>query len=243
MSLGDTTSPTLPSTRRSLPDAPPESLMLRAGWAAAILTGVLLLVLHVAFLLTHGPTSTNEHRELLGWTYLEFARAGVLTYLSLLLALVAVRRTFRPVSRSSATFLGVAIFSAVLLLLGQFLHNWIVDPHEKFDSIWISLGWTARLLGLLLMTIAMLGYGVTTALDRRYPSAWRVIPALNALTLLLPFTLEMTFFPGRQEDTLAWVAAKTLAVVPYVLTWIWTGLILRTALQKTRNRAAEPRVS
>ncbi len=149
----------------------------RFGAEAAVMAGVVWLVLWRHQALTHGTTQENERLMALGFTWMDSGKLFVLPFLLLIVTMVGLQR-----SRSSPGRLGksgfVVVAALIWLVVGTVAHFWgfpLGSYELSFEDEVRPLfkdGWRVQMLGTLFLTLAFVPFGINLVRERSFPPGW-----------------------------------------------------------------------
>jgi len=177
--------------------ASPWTTRFAAG--AALLAGVIWLVLWRHQTLAHGTTQVNEMRMAFGFTWMDSGKLFVLPFLLLTVTMAGLHRSLRNPGRLGKS--GFVVVAALIwLVVGTVTHFWGF-PIGSYDLTFeeevrplFQDGWRVQMLGTLFLTLAFVPFGIALVRERLLP-AW-MVPVLVLGAASTVFLSPAFYFPG-----------------------------------------------
>ena len=199
---------------------------------AAIVGGLLWILLLTGQTFTHGSTQTPREAAILGLESLDFWRLLALPPILWIVALASTGATRRSGRRLGQIGLVTALLGLAMVALGVVLETWILDPDEYFHTTLVQSGWILYLFGLFpMLSLGMFLFAAGSPhLDWRF----RVLAVVIGLFAPLPW-LEM-FLSAVSTGSLAWDV--TYSVLRGLLggAWILWGLAVWSTKREELRR-------
>jgi hypothetical protein len=204
------------------------SIRIRWSGLAPMLGGLQFIASTVIyFVFTHGSSTENaRHGTLVGLDAADYGRLDVIWPLLLMLGLAAFHeRQARDLGRWGRMGFITAMIALAALALSAVLQFWIVDWEADLESIPVNLGFFLGLLSNVILSVAMIVFGLATVRAGVRP-LWRALPLaiglLGAASVLVElFVLSGLSIYGLTRD-LVYVANR----VPWGLGWVLLGYAL-----------------
>lgn len=201
---------------------------------AAMLGGVLWIVLVAGVTFTHGLTDAPRDALILGFGTLEFNRLLVLPPLLFIVGLAGIRARGAPPRGSlERTGFVAALLGLFMVSLGVVLETWIVEPDTDFYNPVVQVGWMVYILGRFpVLAVGMALFGLASSGTER---------RLRIIVVSIGLLISLEFLAGvlsSASASLAWdlvVAILTglvglgWAVLGYIL-WAYRGKPARQAV-------------
>ena len=192
--------------------------LTRWGGLAAILGGVLWIVLMTGHTFTHGSTQSPRDASILGLESIDFFRSLAIPPLLFIGGLVGARAT-RPRTgrrRGQAGFV-IALLGLIMIALGVILETWILDPDKDFHNPLVLGGWISFLFGLFpVLPVGMILFGIRARdMERRLRILAVIIGVLAPLQWLEMFLSSVS--TGSLTWDLIYVALRGVLGLGWIL--------------------------
>lgn len=176
------------------------SKLIRWGGPASVLGGIGWILIWVHFLLTHGPTQTNQMGRLLTLTAYDSAKLLVIPLLLFLIGLLSLRvRQSGRLSHLGLAGYVLALLGFAFLIIGVVLEFWFMPWGVYREAYWYTpLGQIAGLIQLLsgfITSAGMILFGIAI-LRAKALSHWSWLPLILGLVLTASPWLHMTRYGG-----------------------------------------------
>lgn len=171
----------------------------RFAATAALLAGVIWLVLwrHQAF--THGTTQYNEMNMALGFTWMDSGKLYVLPFLLLIVTTMGLHHRVPKLGLLGKS--GYLVLAALVsLVVGTVAEFWGFQlgsyelTFEEETRPFFQQGWWLQALGTTFLTFAMVPFGISLVRERILP-AW-MLPVMVFGALSTFFLTPAFYFPG-----------------------------------------------
>lgn len=197
--------------------------LIRWGALAAILGGVLWILLYTGHTFTHGSTQSPRNATILGLESLDFYRLLALPSLLFIIGLFGTRATRASTSRrlGRVAFL-VALLGLVMIGFGVILETWILDVDKDFEHPLVQGGWILFLFGLCpVVPVGMILYGIRARdMERRL----RILTV--SIGVLAPLQWFEMFLSSVSTGSVVWDLAYVVLRGLFGLGWIVLGYVL-----------------